>query len=103
MATRMHTGWDEKRFSRFGDLVAVAVLQTVEDSEMATPGRAKDVLTILRAAFGCPQRCVEVPDDRRPRATPLLLEHLQEITHGDAQSDIDQAKKFILEQTRNVE
>jgi hypothetical protein len=69
----MYSGWDETTFNRSGDLVAVAVLKTLDDSEMATPESAKFVLLIIRMAFECPQSCVKVADDRRPRMTLLLL------------------------------
>jgi hypothetical protein len=73
-SSRMYSGWDEKMFSRSGDLVAVAVLKMSDDDEMASPEHVKDVLLILRSAFACPQYCVKVIDDRRPRMTLLLLE-----------------------------
>src|SRR5207248_8577968 len=76
----MYSGWDEKTFNRSGDLVAVVVLKSIDDSEMASPETAKWVLLVIREAFACPQRCVQVTDDRRPRMMLLLLEHLNEIT-----------------------
>ena len=94
----MYTGWDEKTFYRSGDLVAVAVLKTMDDSEMASPENAKWVLLIIRSAFACPQYCIKVTDDRRPRITLLLLEHLDEITGGKMKADIEEAKHFILQQ-----
>jgi hypothetical protein len=96
-SSRMYSGWDEKTFNRSGDLVAVAVLKTLEDSEMSSPGSVKFVLLIVRMAFECPQ-CVKVADDRRPRMTMLLLEHLNEITGGKMQTDIEEVKHFILQQ-----
>ena len=98
----MYSGWDEKIFNRSGDLVAVAVLKTLDDTEMASSEHAKDVLLILRSAFACPYRCVKVADDRLPRMTLLLLEHLNEITGGKMQTDIAEAKHFILQQVRGV-
>ena len=100
--TGTYTGWDDKAFSRYGDLVAVAILETLEDSEMASPEGAKSVLIILYGAFGCPQRCVRVVDERRPRVTLLLLEHLRAITGGKLLREIEDAKKHILEQARNA-
>jgi hypothetical protein len=97
-SSRMYSGWDEKMFNRSGDLVAVAVLRTLDDTEMASSERAKDVLMILRSAFACPHRCVKVTGDRRPRMTLLLLEHLNEITRGQMQADIEEAKQFVIEQ-----
>ena len=91
-------GWDEKTFSRSGDLVAVAVLKTLDDIEMASPEHAKSVLLIVRMAFGCPQYCVKVADDRRPRMALLLREHLNEITRGKMQANIEETKQFILQQ-----
>jgi hypothetical protein len=101
-SARMYSGWDEKTFSRSGDLVAVAVLKTLDDREMASPEHAKDVLRIVRSAFACPQYCVRVTDDRRPRVTLLLLEHMNEITRGKMQPDIEEAKQFILQQTHKA-
>jgi hypothetical protein len=97
-SSRMYSGWDEKMFNRSGDLVAVAVLKALNDSEMASPESADFVLLIVRMAFGCPQYCVKVTDDRRPRMTLLLLEHLNEITVGKMQNDIEEAKHFIQQQ-----
>ena len=97
-SSRMYSGWDEKTFNRSGDLVAVAVLKTLDDSEMALPESAKFVLLIVRMAFDCPQSCVKVTDDRRPRMTLLLLQHLNEITGGKMQTDIEEVKHFILQQ-----
>ena len=94
----MYSGWDQKIFNRSGDLVAVAVLKTLDDTEMASSEPAKEVLMMLRSAFECPRRCVKVTDDRRPRMTLLLLEHLNEITRGQMQPDIEEAKQFVLQQ-----
>jgi hypothetical protein len=96
-SSQIYSSWDEKTFNRSGDLVAVAVLKTLDDSEMASSEHAKDVLLILRSAFACPHRCVKVADDRRPRMTLLLLEHLNEITRGKMQADIEETKQFILQ------
>jgi hypothetical protein len=101
-SSRMYSGWDEKTFNRSGDLVAVAVLKTLDDSEMASPEHAKFVLLIVRMAFDCPQYCVKVADDRRPRLTLLLLEHLNEITRGKMHADIEEARQFILQQASNA-
>jgi hypothetical protein len=60
----MYGGWDEKIFNRSGDLVSVAILQTLNDAEMTSPERLKDVLMMLRAAFACPHRCVSPIGDR---------------------------------------
>src|ERR1700730_11761474 len=96
-SSRMYSGWDEKTFSRSGDLVAVAVLKTLDDSEMASAESVKFVLLIVRMAFYCPQYCVKVTDDRRPRMTLLLLEHLNGITQGKMEADIEEARQFILQ------
>lgn len=94
----MYSGWDEKTFNRSGDLVAVAVLKMLDDGDMASPESAKWVLLVLREAFACPKRCIKVTDDRRPRITLLLLEHLNEITRDKMQADIEEVKQFILQQ-----
>ena len=97
-SSRMYSGWDEKTFNRSGDLVAVAVLRTLDDSDLASPEIANFVLLIVRIAFDCPQYCVKVTDDRRPRMTLLLLEHLNEITGGKMKAEIEEAKLFIVQQ-----
>jgi len=102
MSYQIYSGWDEKTFNRSGDLVAVAVLKTLDDTEMASSEHAEDILLILRSAFECPGYCVAVADDRRPRMTLLLLEHLNVITGGKMQTDIEEAKRFILGQTSNA-
>jgi hypothetical protein len=94
-SSRMYSGWDEKTFNRSGDLVAVAVLKTLDDSEMASPESVKFVLLIVRMGFDCPQSCVKVTDDGRPRMTLLLLEHLNEISGEKMQTDIEEVKHFI--------
>jgi len=53
----MYSGWDEKTFIRSGDLVAIAVLKTLDDSEMASPESAKWVLLIIRWAFCLSSMC----------------------------------------------
>ncbi len=98
----MYSGWDEKTFNRSGDLVAVAVLKALDDSEMASPESVKFVLLIVRMAFDCPQYCVKVTDDRRPRMTLLLLEHLNEITGEKMQTDSEEVRGFILPQARKA-
>jgi len=97
-SSQMYSGWDEKTFNRSGDLVAVAVLKTLDDCEMASPEGVKFVLLIVQMAFECPQSCIKVTDDRRPRMTLLLLQHLNEITGGTMQTDIEEVKQFILQQ-----
>lgn len=98
----MWSGWDTKTFNRSGDLAAVAVLKTLDDTEMASKNQAKEVLVILREAFACPQYCVKVTDDRRPRMTLLLLEHLNQITRGKMKADIEEVKQYVLQQARKV-
>ena len=98
---RMYSGWDEKTLNRSGDLAAVAVLKTLDDSEMASPESVEFVLLIVRMAFECPQ-CVKVTDDRRPRMSLVLLEHLNEITRGKMQAEIEELKQYILQQARKV-
>lgn len=103
--TTMHgySGWDETSFSRFGDMVSVAILQSLNDVEMTAPETLRDVLLIIRFAFACPSRCVVVPDNRKPRVTLLLLEQLSNHTRGPNQLAVDDTKKFILQQAQSAE
>jgi hypothetical protein len=103
--TTMHgySGWDEKSFSRFGDMTSVAVLQSLNDDEMTAPQTLKDVLLIIRSAFACPSRCVDVPDDRKPRITLLLLKELHNHTRGPSQLAVDDTTKFVLRQAQGTD
>jgi hypothetical protein len=95
--------FDEKAFNRAGDLIAVAIVQTIPDSEMTSPQTLKAVLSMLREAFACLSRCVAAPIDRQPKVTLLLLEHLHNNTTGRMQWDIAETNQFILQQTRDLE
>ena len=101
--SRMYTGGDEKTLIRSGDLVSVAIFQSLNDSEMNSPETLEFVLWILHEAFACPNRCVSVVGERQPRVALLLLEHLHKKTRGKMQSSIDETTKFILDQARAAE
>lgn len=103
MTMHGYTGWDDKVFSRAGDMAAVAIVQTLSESEIASPDTMKLVLTILRLAFGCPSRCVTAPSDRQPKVTMLLIERLQNTVSGRMLPQIDETRDFILQQTRGLE
>jgi hypothetical protein len=97
------TGWDLKILGRSGDLVAIAIVKTIPESELLSPSKLKWVLGVLREAFGCPSRCVESPGNRQPSVTLLLLEHLRNHAMAKSQSEIDKTTEFIVQQTRSVE
>ena len=94
--THIFYGFDDKTFSRSGDLVSVAILQTLDDNEMMSPRTLGQVPSIIRAAFACPSRCVAAAGDRQPRVTLLLLEHMHNAAAGSAQSEIDETKNYVL-------
>jgi hypothetical protein len=100
--TTTHTisGWDVKTFNRSGDLVPLAIVQTLSDTEMTSPQTLELVLLILRDAYACSSRCVTSPGDRQPRIALLLLEHLHNNTSGKMQSSVDETKEFIVQQGR---
>ena len=101
--SHIYTGFDEKAFNRSGDLVSLALVQTLTDKEMISPKTLEEVLSILRAAFACTSRCVTAPSDRDPRIALLLLEHLHNNASEKMQTNIDETKKFIIQQARRVE
>jgi hypothetical protein len=98
----MYHGWDEKAFNRSGDLVAVAIVKTIPESELTSPTTVKEILGILHSAFACPSRCIAAPDNRQPNVTMLLLEHLRTRSSGPVQAEIDQTKDFISLQTKDT-
>jgi hypothetical protein len=101
--SHIYFSWDEKMFSRSGDLASVAIVQTLTDKEMTSPKTLESVLGILRAAFACTSRCVTAPSDRQPRVALLLLEHLDSNASKQMQTSIDETKKFIIQQAPGVE
>src|SRR6266404_6756820 len=103
VTSHIYTGWDEKAFNRAGDLVSVAIAQTLTDKEMASPKTLEEVLSILRAAFACTSRCVTAPSDRQPRISLLLLEHLHSNAGEKMQTCIDETKKIIIQQAPSAE
>lgn len=96
------SGWDVKTFNRSGDLVPLAIVQTLSDDEMVAPQTMEEVLLILRDAYAC-AHCVMAPNDRGPRVALLLLEHLHNKTSGKMQASIDETKEFIVRQGHPVE
>jgi len=98
----IYTGWDEKAFNRSGDLVDVAIVKTIPESELTSPTTVKEILGILHSAFACPSRCIAAPDNRQPNVTMLLLEHLRTRSSGPVQAEIDQTKDFISLQTKDT-
>jgi hypothetical protein len=96
-------GWDDKMFSRSGDLASVAVLQNFSEKEMTAPEALEGVLLVLRTAFTCPHRCVNANGDEQPRVTLLLLDRLREVANPAMRSKIDDVEKFVVEQARGVE
>ena len=103
VTSHIYTGWDEKAFNRSGDLVPLALVQTLTDKEMISPKTLEEVLSILRAAFACTSRCITAPSDCEPRLALLLLEHLHNNASEKMQANIDETKKFIIQQARRVE
>ena len=97
--TTMHgySGWDQKAFSRFGDMTSVAILQSLSYEEMTSPETLKDVLLIIHLAFDCPSGCAVVKDDRKPRVTLLLLDQLHNLTRGASQLAVDKMKEFVIQ------
>ena len=99
----MIEGWDEKVFNRSGDLVPLAIVQTLDDKKLTSPQTLEEVLLILREAYACTARCVASSDDHQPRVALLLLEHPHNSTTGKMQSSVDETREFIVRQGRSVD
>ena len=93
-----YTGWDEKMFNRSGDLVPLAIVQTLDDTDMTSPQTLELVLLTLRDAYACTARCIASSDDRQPRVALLLLEHLHNVTRGKMQSSVDETRQYVMGQ-----
>ena len=96
-----YTGWDEKAFERAGDLGSVAIVRAMPNNSPLNPAQIRSVLTLVRASFECLDSCVQSSDDKVPRVTLLLLEHLREHGSPDTQSDIEieDVQTFVLKQS----
>lgn len=97
------TGWDYKIVARSGDLVALAIVKTIPESQLSSPTKLTGILAVLHLAFGCPSRCVESPSNRQPSVALLLLEHLRNHAQATSQSEIDKTTEFIVQQTHSME
>ena len=96
-----YTGRDEKAFVRAGDLGSVAIVRALPKDSPINPMQIRSVLTLVRTSFECLDVCVLSADDKEPRGTLLLLEHLREHGSPDTQSDheIEDVQTFVLKQT----
>ena len=97
-----YSGSEEKAFNRAGDLVSIAILQTLSDCEMASPQALQQVLFVIRTGFAC-DRCVAEASDREPRVALLLLDSLRNRTVGEARSDVDETRRFLLRRENTKE
>jgi hypothetical protein len=95
----LYTGWDQKAFERVGDLGSVAIVRALPKNSLVNPTQMRSALTLVRASFSCLDRCVQSSDDKEPRVTLLLLEHLREHGSPDTRSDIEEVQTFVLNQT----
>jgi len=103
LTTHLYTGWDQKIWNRSGDMVAIAIVETIPDEQITSPATVNEVLLILHAAWACPSRCIMSPSNRQPTETISLLDHLHANTTGPIQSEIDSTRVFVLEQAQIVE
>jgi hypothetical protein len=96
-----YTGWDEKAFARAGDLGSVAIVRALPIDGPINPMQLRSVLLLVRTSFEYLDVCVKSVDDKEPRVTLLLLEHLREHGSPDTQSDIEveDVQTFVLKQT----
>ena len=95
--------WDLKTLGRSGDLVALAIVKTMPESQLLSPTKLTGILAVLHEAFGCPSHCVESPSNRQPSVTLLLLEHLRNHAQATSQLEIDKTTEFVVQQTRSAE
>jgi hypothetical protein len=99
----MSISFDEKIVDRAGDTAALAILKTVPYKELTSSDTTKELLSVVRLAFACPSRCVSSRDDRQPKVTLLLLEHLRNSATGQMQSDVSETTKYVLQQASAVD
>ena len=93
------TGWDAKAFNRAGDLAAIAIVKSIPDNQLMSPTTTQEVLGILHSAFTCPARCISSLSNRQPDVAMLLLEHLHNRASKSLQSEIEETRGYIAEQT----
>jgi hypothetical protein len=100
LTTHLYWSTDEKIWNRSGDMVAIAIVETLPDEQITSPATVKELLSILHEAWACPNRCIMSPSNRQPTETISLLDHLHANTTGPIQSEIDNTRTFVLEQAQ---
>lgn len=82
------------------DLGSVAIVRALPKDSPMSPMQIRCILLLIRTLFDCPDVCVQSADDKEPKVTLLLLEHLREHESPDAQSDteIEEVQTFVMRQ-----
>src|SRR5574341_1856939 len=82
----------EKALNRMGDRAALGLVKVLGEESPTEPRQVRQVLSILRQAFGAP-RIIERAEDREPKATLFLLKWLRGLPAAkDMGKDIEQTK-----------
>jgi hypothetical protein len=86
----------EKILPRAGDSAAVAIIKAVSEEDYAKPWKVTRMLLILTKAFTYPDM-VQICADREPKATMLLLAHLQNLAPLRLQAEINKTRVFVAQ------
>lgn len=90
----------EKALDGSGDLASIAILQMYSDEYLRSEARANQTLVIVRMAFSYPH-LIQRSQNRKPRFTVLLLDHLQQLnSESELRLQIARTKAYISAQTK---
>jgi hypothetical protein len=93
--TGMASGFGEKQMNRLGDRASVAVVKIFSKKDLTQPSTIRQILPILRAAFGQP-KIVGYERDRRPDFTLILLRYLSDkVKDPELGHAIEQTTQYI--------
>lgn len=98
------TGFAEKKLSRLGDRVAIAIIKIIDDKDKNDIEKITYIVNfLLPEAFAAP-KLIEVEEDKKPKVTLFFLQHLKDTSEDPKLSEeITRAINRIQAQTTNKE
>src|SRR5438034_248759 len=92
-------GVTEKHLNRLGDRASIALIKLLDDQDLKHSEKVIRVLQIIRHSFLYP-KMITMEDDRKPKFTMILLEHMEALlTDPDLKREASAVKTFVKNQT----
>jgi hypothetical protein len=95
-------GWyaaTEKPLNRLGDRASIALIKLLDDGDFKKSDKVTRALQIIRHSFLHP-KLISMEDDRKPKFTLILLEHLDAVLQDPAlKREVSEVRRFVVAQT----